>query len=864
MDATRWAALKTAFADCVELDPAERSRRLRDLATTDPVLARRLEELLEADAHADSILEEVAPGGGDGSSAGPAPDPFGLVGRTVSHFHVLEVLGAGGMGVLYRAEDIRLDRFVALKFLLPQYALDATARERFVREARAASALDHPNICNVHEVGETSEGWPFLAMTCYRGETLKTRLERGALDVGEAVGVARQVLRGLEAAHAAQIVHRDLKPGNLMLTPDGVVKILDFGLAKVRDLALTEPEERVGTVAYMSPEQLDGGPLDARTDLWSLGVVLHEMLTGRLPFGTGHDLAMLYTILHGDPAPPSALRDGVPAALDAVVYGLLRKDRDERYATATEVVGDLERSSAESIARGEGLPARIRRAADQQPVGVGTTGRPGGSSAPVGPARPRNDSGSVALEPATLAVLPFLDLSPDRDRRYFSEGMTDELIGLLSKVEGLRVIARSSSARFRERVADIRDIGRRLGVAHVLDGSVRLSDRRVRVTVLLVSTETGYQEWSETFERNVDDIFALQEDIGRAIVESLRLHIAPPGGSDGSGAGRVAVVASPTDDLEAYELFLRGRFFANRRTENGLARAAEYFRKAIAADPGFARAHAGLADTFIAPRESAPGERFRAGREAALRALELDPTLAEAHTAMGWIRMWNDRDWTAAERDFQRALASNPGYLWAHQWYSAYLAATGRLEEALAALRRAHRIDPLSVTTIVHIGSELFWLGRYEEAIARHREALALQPGFFMAQWGIGRACIELGRHEEAIRAFESDLPSGGTDCVGFFKSGLLGHAHAVGGDESEARRILSDLRARLDAGVYVAPTELAAIHIGLGEYEPALDWLERHEEDRGARIFLAVDPLFDPVRSHPRFAGLLDRLGLG
>jgi TolB-like protein len=475
------------------------------------------------------------------------------------------------------------------------------------------------------------------------------------------------------------------------------------------------------------------------------------------------------------------------------------------------------------------------------------------------PEREEGAGARLAGEPAwsvgaesSVAVLPFVNMSGDPEQEYFSDGVTEEILSALSQLPDIRVPARTSSFFFKGKNVPVQEIAEQLGVVAVLEGSVRKAGSRVRITAQLIDARNDRRLWSQSFDRELEDIFAIQDEISRAIVEALRLRLA--------SGGRLEIGEPPTASVEAYELYLRGRFFANKRTEDALVRAAEYFQQAISVDPNYARAYAGLAETYVAPRmSSAPGERFRRGKEAALQALALDSTLAEAHTVMGWIKMWYDRDWSVAERHFQRAIASDPSYLWAHQWYSAYLAATGRLEEALATLRRAHQIDPLSVPTITHIGTTLFWLGRYEEAAVHHRKALELDPGFFMAHWGLSRAYLHLGRHQEALR----ELQHPGTDYLGFFQPALLGYAHAVARQEAEARRILADLHDRMEAGEYIAPTEFAAIHIGLGEIEPALDWLERHEADRGARILLKVDPIFDPLRAEPRFTALLRRIGL-
>jgi eukaryotic-like serine/threonine-protein kinase len=889
-----WNAVLSTFDDVVALPPDARAERLRTIGSADPELRREVETLLAADAQADARLARVDAIFGlrsDDTRQRPAGDPLGLVGRTVSHFRIIEPLAYGGMGVVYRAEDTQLGRAVALKFPLPGQPFDRRVKERFLYEARITGALDHPNLCVTYEAGETDDGLVFYAMPLYDGETLNARLAReGALPVADALRIAQQIARGLSAAHRPGIIHRDLKAANVMLLPDGTVKILDFGLARASGLGLTASHTILGTVSYMAPEQVLGEELDARTDLWALGVLLYEMMTGRRPFEGPHDITVAHSILYTEPVQASQLRGDIPASAEIVVSTLLSKDPANRYATADEVATQLDAvqvtpSGSPAVAGNEGEPAptgadplaamaeetsRVSRTAVlPRPMwlalavmlglggalaaraairGVAIADSLDGAGAPPAWAA---DAGTRTAEQGSMAVLPFVDLSPEQDQEYFSDGITEELITHLSRVEGLKVTARTSSFQFKGVRTDVREVGRRLGVAHVLEGSVRKAGDRLRITVQLINVENGFHVWAETYERRTSDVFAVQEEISVAVVDALRPHLV--GGAAGADSQR------PTPNVDAYELFLRGRFFANQRTENSLVRAAEYFQQAIAIDPGYARAYVGLADTYIAPRNSAPSERFRRARELVTAALALDSTLAEAHTSMGWILMWYDRDWAAAERHLQRATTLDPGYLWAQQWYGAYLAAVGRNEESLAASRRAQQLDPLSVAANTHVGTHLLYLGRYEEAIQQYHKALELDPNFFMARWGLSRAFLHLDQPAEAIR----ELQYPGTDYLGFFRPALLGHAHAVAGQEAEARRILAELRERRDRGEYVAPTEFAAIHLGLGEREAALDWLERHEADRGARIFLKIDPMFAPLRTEPRFQLLLRRLGL-
>jgi TolB-like protein/lipoprotein NlpI len=455
---------------------------------------------------------------------------------------------------------------------------------------------------------------------------------------------------------------------------------------------------------------------------------------------------------------------------------------------------------------------------------------------------------AVPAEAGSVAVLPFANVSDDPDRDYFSDGLTDELIGALSKVEGLRVAARTSAFRFKGVQVDAREVGRALGVATVLEGSVRIAGDRLRVTATLVGAGDGYHLWSERFDGELGDIFAIQDEISRAIVDALRLRLRP------GAAGPIV----PPPDMEAYELYLRGRYFANRRSEEALVRATSYFERAIALAPDWAPPYAGLADAAIAPRRSRPADRFRLGKEAALRALELDPDLSAAHTSLGWIRMWYDRDWDGARASFERALALDPGYIWANQWYSAYLGAVGRLDDAAVAIRRAHALDPLAVAAMTHVGTHHLWLRDYDAALSYYRSALELDPGFAMAWGGTGRALLALGRGDEAIEALSHE----GADYAGLEQPALLAYALAVTGDAAAARQILARLRARAEAD-YVAPANIAIVHLALGEHDTALDWLERVEADRGAMVFLKADPIYDPLRDDPRFHRLLRRMRL-
>ncbi|CAN5786187.1 serine/threonine-protein kinase [soil metagenome] len=862
MDSQHWQTVKTLFDELVELPGDVQAERLATLGAADPELHHSVAALLAADGQADTRLGEVDAAflqpPPERPDSAPPPDPFGLSGRRLAHFHVVEPLGAGGMGVVYRAEDTRLNRMVALKIPHPEYRLDAAAKQRFLHEARSTAALDHPNLCGIYEVGESDEGHPFLAMPLYPGETLKQRLARDApLPVDEAVEIGRQVAEGLAAAHDAGIVHRDVKPGNIMLLPNGAVKVLDFGLAKVRDLTLTGSRTWLGTVAYMAPEQIRQAPVDGRADLWALGVVLYEMLTGRRPFEGEHDVSVAHGIVHEEPLRPSILRGGLPSSLEGLLVTLLRKEPARRPASAQQLAADLA-----VIQQGRTLPLR-RRLRQRWATATGWQRHPAWRTATgvlitatlavaVGghlTTRPsEGPAPHIAPTDGSVAVLPFVNLSGDPQHEFLSDGITEELTNHLTRVEGLRVAAQTSSFRFKGGNVDVREVGHALSVASVLQGSVRRDGQRVRITAQLIDASNGFQLWSETYDRELSDIFAVQDEISQAIVSVLRIRLTRP----------VATRLPSTSSPEAYEAYLKGRYFWNRRTAETLVRATEYFQQAIALDADFAEAHSGLADVEIAPRAGRPAERFANAKLAAARALALDSLLPEAHISMSWIKLWYDRDQASAEWHIRRAVELDPNSIWAVARYAAFLAATGRVEESLPLIRRAHQFDPLSYTHATYVGTHYLWLRRESEAIPYFRKSLELNPDFFMAHWGLGRAYLRQGRYQDAL----AELAYEGGDYTGLNRPGLLGHAHALAGNEAEARRILSELREQAGRGDYVPPVALAIIHIGLGEKAQALDWLERVEADAGARIFLA-DPIFDPIRSEPRFQGLLKRLGL-
>ncbi len=844
-----WDQLETLFEAALALPPGERSAFL-DRECPDPALRAELESLLARAPAAERLFDglgacletlpaRLAPTEPRGSGASTA-DP--LLGRSVGHYRIEGRLGSGGMGVVYRARDTRLEREVALKFLPPHLGLDPGAKDRFLAEARAAAALEHPAICTVHEIEESEDGRLFIAMACYEGETLEQRIARGPLPMADAVAIATRIASGLAAAHARGVVHRDVKPGNVMLTADGGVKLLDFGLAKVADVTLTRPGTTPGTVAYMSPEQVRGEPVDARTDLWSLGVVLYEMLTGVRPFRGESDRVLLGRIPHEEPEPLCDLRPEAPGPLARIVERLLRKYPDARHRDVEELLADLEQ--VRSGARPPRLSAVWRRSPRRLAGAVAAlllgllamtialrTGWPG----------PRIPQGSIA-------VLPFVSVSPEDDREFFSAGVTEEIITHLSAVPDLKVISRTSAMRYKGSDRSLREIADELGVAHILEGSVRQADDGVRISVQLIDPESEYQLWSSSYDGELADIFGLQERIAQEVVRALETKL--------GARGDVSPARRGTRDPEALELFLRARHLWTARTREGHDRAQAFFEAAIERDSAYADAYAGLAFTHLTRHQldfsGAPeDEAYSRIKWAAERALALDESSADAHAALA-VTHWWQRNWPGAERELLRALELNPGHAAARTWYALLLQGWGRPEEAMREIRRAHDVDPFAPVTSVTYASFLCNAGRYDRAIEQWQEALDLGVSWWMGRSGIAMCYVQAGRSGQAIRVMREVVEEQPRT------SGLLAdlaYVLAAAGDREEAVAILS--RARQDGS---APFNIARAYVALNQPDSAFAWLRRspwqwpHRANR-------FDPALDPLRADPRFEELSARV---
>jgi serine/threonine-protein kinase len=749
-----------------------------------------------------------------------------MIGETISHYKIVEKLGGGGMGVVYKAEDTNLNRFVALKFLPQEVTFDAVAKERFIHEARAASALDHPNICAIHEIGRTSDGQVFICMGYYAGETLKQKMESGPLLLETAIDFAIQIARGLARAHEAGVVHRDIKPANIMVTDRGEVKILDFGLAKLAGKArLTRSGITLGTVAYMSPEQARGGEIDHRTDIWSLGVVLYEMISGGVPFLADYEQAMIYLILNGDPTPVGEIRAGVPDALDEIIMKCLAKDPDERYPSIDHLIDELgsllstrpsfEMASRASIARRVSAAGRF----------------------------------------PSIAVLPFRDMSPRKDQQYFCEGIAEELINGLTQIEGLHVASRTSAFQFKDKDLDVRRIGRQLGVESVLEGSVRKAGERLRVTAQLVSVADGYHLWSEKYDRDFEDIFAIQDDISLTIVEKLRGKLLKEEKS--------RLVKRYTDSEEAYGLHLQGRYFWNRRYEGGIQRALELFGQAVQKDPLFAPGYVGIADCYNIAAHFAmmePRAAYAKARSAVERALEIDDEFAEAHASLGWIRTFHDWDWPGAEAEFKRAIDLNPKYAVAHYFYGLYLGVVARYDESVTETSRSLEIDPVDLVFNSVRGLALYWGRRHDEAIEQLRRTVDMDSNFYLAHLFLGFALCAKSSWEEAVEAFTraSALSPGNALTMGY-----IGYSLAVSGRTQEALGML-DRMEDLSNKRFVSSLYKALIHFGLGNHDRTFECLNEAFAERDSWLpTINTFPIFESLRRDPRFTVLVRKMGL-
>jgi serine/threonine-protein kinase len=752
-------------------------------------------------------------------------------GSRIGPYEIVELLGEGGMGQVYRARDPRLGRDIAVKILTAESRNNDDAIARFEREARAVASLSHPNILSIHDFG-SDDGIFFVVTELLQGRTLRDEMQT-PMSWRKAIEIGAEIAEGLSAAHSKSVVHRDLKPENIFLTADGHVKILDFGLAQT-DPILSQQEETsipttkwfqtdpgaiIGTLGYMAPEQLRGEQVDVTADIFSLGCVMYEMVTTKRPFQRNSGAATIAAVLHDD-IPHDDLSQAVPSEVQRVIEGCVEKRASARFQSARDLALTL------------------------RAIGSGTlTG--------ISDVVPRRRTRSKIID--SIAVLPLLNATGDADADYLSDGITEGIINKLSQIPKLRVMARSTVFRYRNRDADAQAIGRELRVRAVLTGRVQHVRDRLLINVELVDAVDGSHLWGESYNQELADLIELQTRMSGEIAEKLRIRL--------TGAEKKKLRKKTTENSEAYQLYLKGRYHWNKRTEESLRKGISFFRDAIECDPSFASAYTGLADCFISLATNVPlppKEAMPKAKAAAMRAVEIDDGLAQAWASLAAIRWWYEWDWSGAEEAYKRAIELNPNYANAHEGYSMLLSARSRFDESIVQITKATDLDPLSLIIAVHAGWPHYFARDYESATRRFRKALELDENFIPAHGWLGMSLGQQGRHGEAIDTFRRALDVERTPIL----LAMIGHAYAIAGERTKAIEALDALREEAKSR-YVSPYDLAVIHAGLGNQSEAMRTLRVAFDDRSAwMVFITVDPRLDPLRESPEFRELASRVG--
>jgi eukaryotic-like serine/threonine-protein kinase len=799
-------------------------------------------------------------------------------GTLLGPYQVLSALGAGGQGEVYKALDTTLDRTVVVKVLTPERSPHASSRARFEREAKLASALDHPNICTIHGLFDIN-GVNFIAMQYIEGQTVRQLVAGRPLELRSALSIAIQVADALAAAHARGIIHRDIKAGNVMVMEAGMVKVLDFGLAKLlerpeedsKDPHLTELGVPYGTATYAAPEQASGGPVDHRADIFSTGVLLYEMLAGTWPFHGKTAVDVRYAVLHETPVSIADMR-GVDspaiARLQEVLNRALAKKPEDRYQNIEEFRDEL-RALLQELDPENSQPTSFTGGIE--PVAP----RYHSTDTKAGPSRSRSlvlavaatlllalslsalvyfkRSQQTAVE--SLAVLPFTNASGNVETEYLSDGITESLINSLSQLPAVKVRSRNSVFHYKGKTIDPSKAGRELGVQAVLTGRVEQRGDALMISVELIDVKDDSHMWGARYDRNLSDLLTVQQELSRNITEQLRLRL--------TGTEEKQLAKDYNTSTEAYQLYLQGRYYWNQRTEDGLKKGIEYFEKATLKDPNYAPAYSGLADCYsllnVYNIEPATVSNDKA-RDAATRALQLDESLADAHASLASVLYRYYWNWDEAEQHFKRAIQLNPNYATARQWYSAMLAARGRFAEANAQALQAQESEPLSLTIRSDVGRHLYFARQFDQSLAEHRKSVEMDPAFARAYCETGYVLDQLGKRDEAISEFQKALSLNGKYVNAL--SGL-GYALGVAGRNSEARGVIRQLQ-ELGRQHYVSPYHLAVVYAGIGDKKEALTLLEKALDERfNWMVFIGVEPQFDGLRQDPRFAALERRMGL-
>ena len=863
----RWHRVEALYHAAAGLPADERAAFLDRECGDDVRLRQEVAALLSVAQEAENFLEPASPPVGaafglrqsvrlnaDGTSIAPGS----LVGRQVGPYVVKALVGAGGMGEVYRATDTRLGRDVAMKVLSVAFSTEPDHLRRFEQEARSAAALNHSNILAVFDVG-THEGAPYLISELLEGHTLRQVLGHGALPIRTAIDYAIQMAAGLAAAHDKGIVHRDMKPENVFVTTDGRVKILDFGVAKLMEggglvetrLESTTPGTLIGTIGYMSPEQVRAQPVDHRSDIFSFGAVLYEMVTGRRAFERQTTADTLSAILDEDPA--YAGPSDAPAAARAlhVARRCLEKSPHARFQSCRDLVLMLSDDLAETSA-GRHATAGRKRAFLGALMALIVCLAVGAWLIARFPLR------HEPVNIRSLAVLPLQHLSHGPDDDYFADGMTEALITDLAKISALRVVSRTSVMRYKQTEKPLPQIGRELGVDAVVAGSIERVGDRVRISAQLIRAATDEHLWADQYDREMRDVLMLQDEVARSIAREVRVTLTPEEHARLASAREV--------DPEAYQLYVKGRYFWDKRSEESVNRSIDYFKAAIDRDPSYAAAYSGLADAYVSlgfsfdvgslpPREAIPK-----AKAAAIKALMLDDSLAEAHNSLAHMKLHYDWDWPGAEAEFKRSLELNPGYAQAHHWYSHFLVTVGRFDQSLAESQRALELDLLSSTMNVHLGWNYFFARDYDAALNQFAKTLELDPNYGLAHWYRGMTYQQQRRYAEALAELRKSaaLLKGNVAIAA-----TIGHVYASSGNRGEALRVLTELRQE-STRKFINPFEIALIYMGLGQTDSTFEWLEKAFRERSdLLVYLRVDPRLDPIRSDRRFEDLVTRVGI-
>jgi serine/threonine-protein kinase len=780
-------------------------------------------------------------------------------------YEIIEELGKGGMGRVYRVEDKKTGEELALKLIKPEISADKKTIERFTNELTLAHKISHRNVCRMFHLGE-EKGTYYITMEYVKGEDLKSLIRKmGQLSPDQAITIAKQVCDGLEEAHRLGIMHRDLKPQNIMIDANGDARIMDFGIARsMEGKGLTDTGMMIGTPEYMSPEQVEGKQTDQRADVYSLGVILYELITGNVPFEGETPFSIGMKHKSENPVPPKQINQQIPDELDRTVLKCLEKEKNGRYQSAGELRSDLARIAEE-------IPTTDKIVAERELSAVKESASAVSFKRIIIPVfviiavaililaiwklLPQKEADTPTTAKQSIAVLPFEDLSPQKDQGYLCDGIAESIINALTKAEDLRVPAINSSSLFRGKEPDFKEIGEKLTVEAILKGSIQKAENRVRITAQLINIGDGSFLWSNQYNRELDDIFGIQDEITLAIVENLKVELL--------GKDKAELIKRYTDNPDAYDFYLQGRAHWNKRTPEGTLKSVEYFNRAIKADPTYALAYAGLADSYILCGEwdiLPANEAYPKAREAALKALEIDDKLAEAHNALAMFNRDYEWDWEMAEREFQKAIELNPKYPTAHQWYAEFLVVMGRFDEAIAEIKRAQELDPLSLV-MKTIGGMVYHNSRkFDLGVEQCRKVLDINPSFMLARLFLGLNLMSKGLPEEAIPEFQKALDLSEGQYIS--AQAFLGYAYAITDKKSEAREILKLLQK--PSVQSVNPFYIAFIYTGLGERDRAMEWLERGiEEKNWQMVFLKVYPQLDIYRKEPWFKALLKKMNL-